>query len=129
MAGEVTADFPSLRPEGGDLIRPEHEGLEEAQQWAQRILASDRQVEAVTIRQSIQEYDGQPWKARRHVQTITRADPVTTGDAASGTGQAAGQGGLADNPGGGTPRGTAARRRAPRPGTAGSPGTGRPARR
>ena len=43
----------------------------------------DPQVAEVTIRQSIQEHDGQMWKAGRHVQTVTRNDPVTTPDAGS----------------------------------------------
>ena len=42
MAGEVTADFPSLRHQGVELIRPEHDGLEEALQWAHRVLARTR---------------------------------------------------------------------------------------
>ncbi len=127
MAGEVTADFPSLRHQGGDLVRPEHDGLEEALQWAQRVLASDPQVTAVTIRQSIQEYDGQMWKAGRHVRTVTRPDATTTtADADSGPGQSGGQGVHADNPPTGPPRAAASRRRARRAG-AGPPGTAPPA--
>ena len=123
MAGEVTADFPSLRHQGGELIRPEHDGLEEARQWAHRVLASDPQVAEVTIRQSIQEHDGQMWKAGRHVQTVTRNDPVTTPDA----GSEPGQGVHAGNPAAGQQRAAAPRPRAPRAG-AGPPGTGRSAR-
>src|SRR5215471_17275013 len=52
--------------------------------WSGRVLASDPQVVAVTIRQSFQEYDGQMWKAGRHVQTVTRDDATTTAAAGSG---------------------------------------------
>ena len=82
MAGQVTADFPGLRSVGGELVRMEHDGLAEAMEWARRILASDPQVDAVTIRQSVQEYDGQTWKAGRHVQTVTRPPA----EAAAGSG-------------------------------------------
>lgn len=111
MAGQVTADFPGLRSVGGELVRMEHDGLAEAMEWARRILASDPQVDAVTIRQSVQEYDGQPWKAGRHVQTVTR--PPAEAAAGSGPGRPASPGGPSGDPavqhGPGPARRTAAR--------------------
>jgi hypothetical protein len=111
---------------GGDLVRLELDGLAEAAEWARRILATDPLVYAVAIRQSIQEYDGMPWKAGRYVQTVTRAEeptaPATGSTPGEGTGLGGPGGGLAARTPPGSPGWNASRPRTPQ-----SPGNGTPA--
>jgi hypothetical protein len=83
MAGEVTADFPSLERKDGDWVKPGHDGLEQALQWARKTLDDHPGVDHVVIQQSVQTYEGQPWKTGRFVKKVTRADtgPATPGAA------------------------------------------------
>jgi hypothetical protein len=101
MAGEVTADFPYLERKDGDWVKPDHDGLEQALDWARQTLAADSLVDHVVIRQSVQEHDGQPWVAGRTVKIVTRS---------------------AAGPGAAASRAPASRRLQP-----GDPGTGRAA--
>lgn len=124
MAGQVLADFPELERKDGEWVRPEHDGLGQAQEWASRVLASDPQVQAVTIRQDVQEFDGQSWKAWRHVQSITRDTAAGAAEAGSTPRQAASQDSHhAAGPAAG-PLGSSGTRRPPRPGDGRSPGAG-----
>ena len=106
MAGEVLADFPYLDRKDGDWVRPEHDGLGQALEWAGRVLASDPTVETVTIRRDVQEFDGQPWKVWRHVQSVSRGAAAVAAGTGSTPGQATGPPGRdptrrAAGPGGG----------------------------
>jgi hypothetical protein len=69
----ISADFPKLLLVDGDFVRDDStDGLDQAREWAAKIIASDSRVAAVHIRESVQEYEGCSWKAGRHVDTIGR---------------------------------------------------------
>jgi hypothetical protein len=69
----VLADFPSMLYIDGEFVRDDStDGLDQAREWAAKVFAADSRVAAVSIRQSIQEYDGCSWKAGRHVETVSR---------------------------------------------------------
>jgi hypothetical protein len=46
--------------------------LAQAREWAAKIMASDDRVASVYIRESVQEYEGCPWKEGRYIETVER---------------------------------------------------------
>jgi len=51
--------------------------LAQARAWAAKVMAADSRVAAVEIRESVQEYDGTPWKEGKSVETIKREQVAT----------------------------------------------------
>jgi hypothetical protein len=124
MAGEVTRDFPSVERNGGEWIEPDHDGLEQALQWARETLDRDPVVDYVMILQRVQEHDGQSWKLGRTVKRVTRDNAGAAADTGSAPARAVGQGSHGDAASAVAAVGQRGATPARRPRTR-SPGTGR----